>query len=207
MARGQEGPDDTGVSLGWIYLNPSHLLCKPQNCLNSKGMFPHPLHFHNQHLLNISRRIFFSLKVQPMISLSLVTSGISFCSGESALFKLSGGERWQGLMKSSRHFFPAGSWAGEGTWRWFLSPQSAPWPPSYILSPALLQSCYILTSPQRQGPLRPLAGPLKRVPRSDAINHSDATQTHTWGFLAQLGAASPPCHKGMNLLIFSLWLG
>lgn len=26
----------------------------------------------------------------------------------------------------SSFFFSAGSWAGEGTWRWFLAPRSAP---------------------------------------------------------------------------------
>lgn len=64
----------------------------PQNCLNSEDMFPHPLRFHNQHLLNMSMRSFLS-----------ESSVCDFCApgglwnpillGESTLFKLSVGER------------------------------------------------------------------------------------------------------------------
>lgn len=40
-----------------------------------------------------------------------------------------------------------------------------------------------------QDSLRPLAGPLERAPWSDAF----IGEMRTYGFLAQLGAPSPPC--------------
>lgn len=136
------------------------------------GNFQLPLHFHNQHLLNKSRKIF--------LSETFRNSGLwnPVLLRQGTLFKLSVEERWQGFNEVKSSFFHgtglhASCWAGEGTQGWFFTSLSSliP-PPHYILSPTLW-SCFTQTNPVLQGSLRPLAGPLKRVPRSDAINHPD----------------------------------
>lgn len=64
----------------------------PPNCLNSEKFSPTPFIFIISICLTGAKGLFF-LKVQSVISMPPVASGIPFCSGESALFKLSVGER------------------------------------------------------------------------------------------------------------------
>lgn len=81
QSRG-DGPD--GMEFLGLYV--------PQNCLNSEEKFPQLLHFYNQHMLNTVKKIFLS---ESSVCDFHAPSGLwdPVCSGESALFKLSVGER------------------------------------------------------------------------------------------------------------------